>query len=88
MPVTKTAKRAQRSSKKKEIVNKRFRARLDIAIRLAKRNKKTNDINQAISLVDKACKNKLIHKNKASRLKSSLTRLLSRKNPSKKLPKK
>ena len=83
MPVTKTAKRALRSSNKKVVVNKSIMAKLEIAIRVAKRNKKPGNIQAAISLADRAAKKKVIHKNKAARIKSSLAKLAAVKKPSK-----
>jgi small subunit ribosomal protein S20 len=76
MPVTKTAKRALRASMRKRKINKVLTSKLEIAIRKAKVNKTKNSILAAISLSDKASKKKIIHKNKAARIKSSLTRLL------------
>lgn len=75
MPVTKTAKRALRSSKRKALVNKLIISRFETAIRLAKKSKKKNTITQAISLVDRAYKKKVIHRNKAARIKSHLTKI-------------
>ena len=79
MPVTKTAKRALRSSRKKAEVNKSILKKMEIAIRLAKKTLKETDITKAISLVDKAAKKKVIHKNKASRVKSTLSKLIKSK---------
>ena len=76
MPVTQTAKRALRGSKRKKRVNKLITSKLEIAIRTAKRSKTANDIRAAISLADRAVKKKVIHKNKASRIKSSLSKLV------------
>jgi len=76
MPVTKTAKRALRSSKRKARVNSAIIARLEIAIRVAKKSKKVSDISKAISLADRASKKKAIHANKSSRIKSILSKLL------------
>lgn len=75
MPVTKTAKRALRGSKRKEIVNKITLAKLEIAIKLAKKTKSKKDISQASSLADRAAKENTIHKNKAARIKSQLSKL-------------
>ncbi len=75
MPVTKTAKRALRSSFRKAIVNKKYIASYEIALRIAKKTKSLKDIKKAISLIDRSSKNKIIHKNKASRLKSALASL-------------
>jgi len=76
MPVTKTAKRALRVSKRKEKVNKELTTRLEIALRIAHKGKKPADIIKAISLADRAAKKKIIHKNKAARVKSSLSKML------------
>jgi len=83
MPVTKTAKRALRVSKKKAQINRLITANLEAAVRVAKKSHKTENIQKAISLTDRAAKKKFIHKNKAARIKSSLSRLLKPKKPSK-----
>ncbi len=85
MPVTKTAKRALRSSLRKQKINKVLLSKLEIAIRLAKKGKKEKDIINAISLADKASKKKIIHKNKAARIKNFLSKLLPRKRTKKDL---
>lgn len=77
MPVTKTAKRALRGSKNKETVNKIILSKLGIAIRIAKKSKSLKDIVAAISLGDRAAKKQVIHKNKASRIKAQLSKLIS-----------
>jgi small subunit ribosomal protein S20 len=76
MPVTKTAKRALRVSKRKELVNKLIKSRLEVAIRLARSKKTKKQILSAISMADRAAKKRVIHKNKAARLKSQLSKLL------------
>lgn len=83
MPVTKTAKRALRSSKRKALVNRKITTRLEVAVKLARRTKLGKNIRKAISLVDKAKKKKVIHKNKAARMKASLSKLMPRKRSSK-----
>ncbi len=80
MPVTKTAKRALRSSKKKAQINSALRSRLEIAIRLAKSKKSEKTVEEAVSLTDRAAKRKIIHQNKAARMKSSLSKLLPKKS--------
>lgn len=75
MPVTKTAKRALRGSKRKESVNKIRMSKLEISIKSAKKTKSKKNIENAISLVDRAAKEKTIHKNKAGRIKSRLAKL-------------
>jgi small subunit ribosomal protein S20 len=76
MPVTTTAKRALRSSKKKESVNKIILGKLEVAIRIARKGKTTEKILKAVSLADRAAKKKVIHKKKAARIKSQLSKLL------------
>jgi len=75
MPVTKTAKRALRSSKKKARVNKLIRTRLEASTRIAKRKKTKESITKAISYTDRAAKKKVIHKNKAARIVSRLSKI-------------
>jgi len=76
MPVTKTAKRALRASKRKQTVNKIIINRLETAIRLARKGRKKANVIKAISLTDRVAKKKIIHKNKAARIKSQLSKLL------------
>lgn len=76
MPVTKTAKRALRSSHRKTANNKVIVVNLDIATRTAKKVKTLASIKKAFSVVDRAAKKGIIHKNKASRIKSALSKLL------------
>ncbi len=82
MPITKSAKKKVRQDKKR-------RARNLICINnyktLLKQIKKTQDkeklellVKKCYSALDKAAKKKVIHKNKASRLKSSLAKYLSK----------
>jgi len=75
MPVTKTAKRALRSSKRKAIINKRTIGKMEIAIRNAEKVKTFKAVREAVSLVDKTAKTNLIHRNKAARIKSRLSTL-------------
>jgi len=73
MPVTATAKRALRASKRKKSVNDEIRRKLEIALRSAKKSGKKADTKKAVSLADRAAKKKVIHRNRASSLKSSLS---------------
>ncbi len=79
MPVTKTAKRALRVSKKKLVINKIIMSSLEVAIRSAKKIKSQAAIRTAISLADRAAKTHTIHKNKANRIKATLMALLPKK---------
>jgi small subunit ribosomal protein S20 len=89
MPVTTTAKRALRSSKKKESVNKIILGKLEVAVRVARKGKTAEKILKAVSLADRAAKKKVIHKKKAARIKSQLSKLLPKTTkPQVKTPKK
>lgn len=77
MPVTKTARRALRGSKNKTVVNKLIINTLEVAVRVAKKSKSAEKIRKAMSLADRAAKKSVIHKNKAARVKSQLSRLVS-----------
>lgn len=77
MPVTKTAKRALRSSRRKQVHNKRITTMLEIAMRKAQKNPTKENIRNAISAADKAAKKGVIHQNKANRLKSQVSSLKS-----------
>jgi small subunit ribosomal protein S20 len=76
MPVTKTAKRALKGSMKKKLINALIMAKLEAAIRFAQKGKSKEKILEAISLTDRAAKKKVIHKNKAARIKSRLSKLM------------
>jgi len=75
MPVTKTAKRALRVSKRKRLSNAKVSRDLEVALRLAKKSKNSANIKKAVSLTDRAAKKGIIHKNRASRIKSQLSKL-------------
>lgn len=76
MPVSSSAKRALRASRRKALVNKNIIKELEASIRQAKRLKTKASIQKASSLADRAAKKKVIHKNKANRIKSSLSKLV------------
>lgn len=75
MPVTKSAKRALRGSARKAIVNKLTIAKLEVAVRKATKSKTKDAIKVASSIADRAAKNNIIHKNKAARIKSQLSKI-------------
>ena len=76
MPVTTTAKRALRGSKNKESINKVILGKLEVAVRVARKGKVVEKIRKAMSFADRAAKKRVIHKNKAARIKSQLSKLL------------
>lgn len=81
MPITKSAKKALRTSLEKKDVNDRVKKNLKEKIKIvekAVREKKKNVaelMNDAYSAIDKAAKNGTIKKNTASRRKSKVSRI-------------
>ncbi|OGH19064.1 MAG: hypothetical protein A3F31_01160 [Candidatus Levybacteria bacterium RIFCSPHIGHO2_12_FULL_38_12] len=94
MPVIKSAKKKLRKDRKREKENNKFENILKTLIKKAKKIKTEKAIIQAVRTADKAAKKRIIHKNKASRLKSQLYKLIAKtpkaavKTTSKKTPKK
>ncbi len=74
MPVIKSAIKKLRRDKKREKENEAFLLVMEKAVQRAKKSGSKKDISNAFSLLDKAVKKHLIHKNKAARLKSALSR--------------
>jgi small subunit ribosomal protein S20 len=81
MPVTKSARKKLRKDKKRELANKKLKNLLKKSIKTAKKDPKYKNIQEAISLIDKAAKKNIIHKNKAARIKSSLAKISVKKPP-------
>ena len=80
MPILKSAKKKMRKDKKRTIANaKMIKAYQDI---LKKIKKGKGDLKKLIqdfySKIDKTAKKKLIHKNKASRLKAQVNKLIKK----------
>ncbi len=88
MPVTVTAKRALRASKRKAVINKIIISKLEVAMREAKKTKSAAAVKKAISLADRAAKKKVIHKNKSARIRSTMAKLVKLTSEAKKAPKK
>lgn len=76
MPVIKSAIKKLRQDKKREKQNNILRDTVKTAVRQAKKTKSGKNISKAIGTVDKAAKNNIIHKNKAARLKSTLSKIV------------
>lgn len=83
MPNIKSAKKALRQNKRRRARNLAQQRVLKEVIRKVKKtaaNKQIDEFNKLLPLLykklDKAAKNNLIHKNKASRLKSRLVKLI------------
>ena len=82
MPNIKSAKKRVRSNERKEKVNTIVNSSMRTAIKKFEKDVKAGNVeeaskslNTAIQRVDKAMKSGLVHKNKAARVKSRLTKL-------------
>ena len=75
MPVIKSAIKKLRQDKKRQKQNDLLRDSVKNIIRSAKKSRSGKTISGAYAAIDKASKNKIIHKNKAARLKSSLAKI-------------
>jgi len=85
MPNLKTAKKNLRKTKKRTALNKKYKNKIDYLIRKIKNGVKEEAKNlqellkNLYKAVDKAAKEKVIHKNKASRIKSKMAKLIKNK---------
>ena len=84
MPILKSAKKALRSSLRKEVINLRIKKKLKRALREFKKQATEKKLSQAYAALDKACKKKVIAKNKSARLKAKLVTRLRKNQPAKK----
>jgi small subunit ribosomal protein S20 len=76
MPIIKSAKKALRQENRRAIENQKVRSAYKKAIRFFRENVSSSSLNTAYKKIDQAAKKHIIHKNKASRLKSQLARFL------------
>ena len=77
MPIIKSAIKKVRKDKIRTARNKKRKLALKALIKKVRVTKSAKDIQAAFSALDKAAKVNLIHKNKASRLKSRLSKGVS-----------
>lgn len=87
MPITQSAKKALRQSKKRRVVNVRYLAHIRTLTKQLKKLAQENKLKEARTLLpkvyqalDKAAKKNVIRKNTASRKKSRIARSLSKKS--------
>lgn len=74
MPIIRSAIKKVRKDKVRTARNKKRKLALKAAVKKARVTKSAKDIQAAFSALDKAAKVNLIHKNKAARLKSRLSK--------------
>ena len=76
MPVTKSAQGALKQQQRRLQENKRNKRLYKEAIKEFKKNPKEKNLSRVFSQIDRAAKKNVIHKNKAARLKSQLSKLI------------
>lgn len=76
MPITKQAIKKLRRDRSRQAQNARVRVNLRDAVKAVRRKPTAKTLSLAFQRLDKAVKTGVIHKNKASRLKSRLSRLI------------
>ncbi|MBI4065152.1 30S ribosomal protein S20 [Candidatus Gottesmanbacteria bacterium] len=79
MPIIKQAHKKMRHDRKRSIITMHIRRHLADAVKSARKSPTKQHLAKTFRLLDKAAKKNIIHKNKASRLKSRLSRLLAKK---------
>jgi small subunit ribosomal protein S20 len=76
MPVTSSAKKKLRRDRRFTAFNRLARTKYRSALKTARLKPSEKTVSEAFSALDLAAKKSIIHKNKASRLKSRLAKLL------------
>jgi small subunit ribosomal protein S20 len=75
MPNIKSAKKKMRQDKKRQEVNSAYKSRYKKAVKKYVSKPTKEQLKETVSLVDRAAKKGVIHKNKASRLKARLSKV-------------
>ncbi|GEM_PF-191388 len=77
MPILPNAKKALRTSKRKADFNQQIKSRVHSAVKNMEKNKTEAALKSAYSVIDKAVKKNLFHRNKAARLKAKMAKLVT-----------
>ena len=79
MPAHKSTKKRLRQSKKANIQNRSIKSEIKTFVKKVEASLDEKDLKETVSLLDKAARKRVIHKNQASRVKSRLTKLVNQK---------
>ena len=79
MPITKQAIKKLRGDRLRQVHNSRIRINLRDTVKSMRQKPSAKALSHAFKRLDKAVKTHVIHKNKAARLKSRLSKLLVKK---------
>lgn len=78
MPLLKQAKKKMRHDKRRTEINSQKKIALKKLLKQMRKNPSAPNLTSVFSALDKAVKTNLIHKNKANRLKSRLSKSLAK----------
>lgn len=79
MPTHKSAKKRLKTNEKANIKNRALKSRIVTLVKKTESSSDQASLKEAVSFLDKAARKGVIHPNKASRIKSRLTRLVQKK---------
>jgi small subunit ribosomal protein S20 len=79
LPTHKSAEKRLRQSQAANIRNRAIKSQIKTSIKKVETSFDEKELKKTTSLLDKAARKKVIHKNVASRVKSRLTKLVNRK---------
>jgi small subunit ribosomal protein S20 len=80
LPVHKSAEKRLKQSKRANIKNRSIKSQIKTSVKKVEASLDEKDLKKVFSLLDKASRKKVVHKNVASRVKSRLTRLVNQKS--------
>ena len=83
MPVTQSAKKALLKDRRRTLVNARVRQQLKQILKETREKPSSSLLKQAVRVLDRAAKKNVIHRNRAARLKSRLTKLVKKQSTEK-----
>jgi len=81
MPIGKSAKKSLRKAISNTLRNQGIKKAFKKLVVAAKKKPGVETLKKAVSAIDKATKNNLLHRNKASRLKSQLAKMVKNGTP-------
>lgn len=78
MPITKQASKKLRHDRKRTKLTMKIRKSVYAVVKEARKKPTKSSVSDAFKTLDKAAKRSVIHKNKAARLKSRISKLLKK----------
>ena len=80
MPTHKSAKKRLKTNEKSNIRNRAVKSQIRTLVKNAETSVDEASLKEAVSLLDRAARKKVIHPNKASRMKSRLAKMVQKKS--------